>query len=65
VTGALVAPLTLLFLLAQQRWIVILVYFFLYQATNAPGPVRVTLTRARAFLPGSVDSSGFLAQCRY
>jgi predicted MFS family arabinose efflux permease len=34
VTGALVAPLTLLFLLAQQKWIVVLVYFLLYQATN-------------------------------
>jgi MFS family permease len=34
VTGALVAPLTVLLLLAQQRWIVILVYFLLYQATN-------------------------------
>jgi MFS family permease len=34
VTGAMVAPLTILLLLAQQRWIVVLVYFLLYQATN-------------------------------
>jgi MFS family permease len=34
VTGALVAPLSLLFLWAQQTWVVVVVYFLLYQATN-------------------------------
>ena len=34
VTGALVAPLSLLFLLAHQPWVVVIVYFLLYQATN-------------------------------
>ncbi|HTH99506.1 MAG TPA: MFS transporter [Acidisoma sp.] len=34
VTGALVAPLSLLFLIVQQTWLVVLVYFLLYQATN-------------------------------
>lgn len=34
VTGALVAPLSLLFLIVQQSWLVVLVYFLLYQATN-------------------------------
>ena len=34
VTGALVAPLTVLFLLAQQRWLVVAIYFLLFQATN-------------------------------
>ena len=34
VSGILVAPLTLLFLVAQRPWLVVLVYFVLYQATN-------------------------------
>ena len=34
VTGALVAPLSLLFLVVHQHWLVVLVYFLLYQATN-------------------------------
>jgi MFS family permease len=34
VTGFLVAPLTLLFLVAEQRWLVVAIYFLLYQATN-------------------------------
>jgi len=34
VTGATVAPLSLLFLLAQQQWLVVVTYFLLYQATN-------------------------------
>jgi MFS family permease len=34
VTGALVAPLSLLFLIAHQTWAVVVVYFLLYQATN-------------------------------
>ncbi|WP_428395017.1 MFS transporter [Lichenicoccus sp.] len=34
VTGALVAPLSLLFLIAQQSWLVAVIYFLLYQATN-------------------------------
>ena len=34
VTGALVAPLSLLFLYVHQTWLVVAVYFLLYQATN-------------------------------
>jgi MFS family permease len=34
VTGAFVAPLSLLFLLAQQHWLVVIIYFTLHQATN-------------------------------
>jgi MFS family permease len=34
VSGVLVAPLSLAFLLAEQRWLVVVVYFFLFQATN-------------------------------
>ena len=34
VSGVLVAPLTLFFLVAQQRWLVVVAYFLLYQATN-------------------------------
>jgi MFS family permease len=34
VSGVLVAPLSLFFLLAQRPWIVVIVYFLLYQATN-------------------------------
>jgi len=34
VTGALVAPLSLIFLYAQDKWVVVLVYFLLYQVTN-------------------------------
>ncbi|HEX3984475.1 MAG TPA: MFS transporter, partial [Acidisoma sp.] len=34
VTGALVAPLSLIFLYAHQTWLVVVVYFLLYQATN-------------------------------
>ncbi|MBW4022442.1 MAG: MFS transporter [Proteobacteria bacterium] len=34
VTGALVAPLSLLFLIVQQSWLVAVIYFLLYQATN-------------------------------
>jgi MFS family permease len=34
VSGVLVAPLSLAFLLVQQKWLVVVVYFFLYQATN-------------------------------
>jgi MFS family permease len=34
VSGVLVAPLSLIFLLVEQRWLVVVVYFLLYQATN-------------------------------
>lgn len=34
VSGALVAPLSIGFFLVQQHWLVIIVYFLLYQATN-------------------------------
>jgi len=34
VSGVLVAPLSLAFLLVEQRWLVVIVYFFLFQATN-------------------------------
>ncbi|MGC2403133.1 MAG: MFS transporter [Acidobacteriaceae bacterium] len=34
VSGILVAPLSLLFLFVEQRWLVVMVYFLLYQATN-------------------------------
>jgi MFS family permease len=34
VTGALVAPLSLFFLVAHQPWLVVVIYFLLYQATN-------------------------------
>jgi MFS family permease len=34
VSGVLVAPLTLFFLMAQQTWLVVVAYFLLYQATN-------------------------------
>jgi MFS family permease len=34
VSGVLVAPLSLFFLLAQRPWVVVIVYFLLYQATN-------------------------------
>ncbi len=34
VSGILVAPLSVLFLLAQQTWLVVVVYFLLYQASN-------------------------------
>jgi MFS family permease len=34
VSGVLVAPLSLAFLLVEQRWLVVVVYFFLFQATN-------------------------------
>jgi MFS family permease len=34
VSGVLVAPLSLIFLFVQQPWLVVVVYFFLYQATN-------------------------------
>jgi len=34
VSGVLVAPLSVAFLLAQQRWLVVVVYFLLFQATN-------------------------------
>jgi MFS family permease len=34
VTGGLVAPLSIVFFYAQATWLVVLVYFFLYQATN-------------------------------
>ena len=34
VTGALVAPLNLLFLLVQAHWAIVVVYFLIYQATN-------------------------------
>jgi MFS family permease len=34
VSGVLVAPLSLIFLLVQQTWLVVVVYFLLYQATN-------------------------------
>jgi MFS family permease len=34
VSGVLVAPLSLIFLAVQQKWVVVPVYFLLYQATN-------------------------------
>jgi MFS family permease len=34
VSGVLVAPLSLIFLVVQQKWLVVAVYFLLYQATN-------------------------------
>jgi MFS family permease len=34
VSGVLVAPLSLLFLVVEQTWLVVVVYFLLYQATN-------------------------------
>jgi MFS family permease len=34
VSGILVAPLSLFFLLAQRAWLVVIIYFLLYQATN-------------------------------
>ena len=34
VSGVLVAPLSLIFLLVEQTWLVVVVYFLLYQATN-------------------------------
>lgn len=34
VTGALVAPLSVLFLLVHQSWLVVVTYFLLFQATN-------------------------------
>jgi MFS family permease len=34
VTGIFVAPLSLAFLLVQQQWLVVVIYFLLYQATN-------------------------------
>lgn len=34
VSGVLVAPLSLIFLWVQQAWLVVVVYFLLYQATN-------------------------------
>ncbi len=34
VSGVLVAPLSLMFLVVEQTWLVVVVYFLLYQATN-------------------------------
>jgi MFS family permease len=34
VSGVLVAPLSLIFWFVQERWLVVIVYFLLYQATN-------------------------------
>jgi MFS family permease len=34
VSGVLVAPLSLAFLVAEQKWLVVVIYFFLFQATN-------------------------------
>lgn len=69
-TGAMVAPLTILLLITEQRWVLVVVYFLLYQATNGTWsgagyayqaesfPTRVRGT-AIGFL-GAVQVAGFV-----